>query len=87
MSIIVVGYFIFLYLNVHILHIDNFLVSIISEIMIMPMLVSELILFLLSMTQSIIDKFKINNYSFWTSIILLISIIFTWGSLIIDGVI
>ena len=85
-TIVLVGYFIFMYLEVYVgykLGIDKF--DIVKEMMNrpipIPVLIFESILFLISIIQCIVDRFKIKTYSFWTFIILLISMVFTWETI------
>ena len=83
-TIAIVGYFIFLFLNWHVFHLRYILLDFIQEIVTIPLFILQVPLFLFSATLWGMDRFKIRSYSFWSSIILLISISLTLIPFIIE---
>jgi hypothetical protein len=79
-SLVVVGYFLFLFLNAYLIKSKFVLIGVFQELITIPMLLGQLILFGFSIKYSISDKFSMKKYSTWSFIILLVSILSTWGS-------
>ena len=75
-TILIIGYFVFITVNQYIIKSNNFWLGFIRELITIPLLIFQIFLFLITIIQCIINKFKIKTYSFLTFIILLISIIF-----------
>ena len=74
LSCVVVGYFSFLFINAYVLKSNFFLISVIAEIITIPMMLLQFVIFILSIFNMIKDKFQgENTYSFWSFLILLIS--------------
>ena len=71
-------YFIFDYLNYHIFHLDvslfwiTIFFGVINEII--PLVFIQVVLLLISFILWVMNQFKIKTYSFWSCVILLISI-------------
>ena len=82
-SLVLLGYFSLLYLNGYVIKSDAFAIQFVQELLTVPMLLVEFILFFLALTLWIRDKFSVKHYSFWTFLIVFISSLFTWGSFLI----
>ena len=85
-SLGVIAYFCFLLLNAYIIHSRFVLIGFIQEILTLPLLLFQLILFVFSLTYCIKDKFRIKTYSFWSFLFLLVSNSYFLGSLIISKI-
>lgn len=79
----IAGYFLLLCINAYILKSDFILIGYFQELLTIPMLLIQLFLFIFSIKYCIKDKFRVNKYPFWTFFVLLVSILFTFGSLLI----
>jgi len=82
-SFAITSYFSFIYLNHYYFHINIVLLGVFQEMLLIPLMVLQLVLLYLSVTNFITAKFSLKTYSFPTVCILLISSIFTWGSFIV----
>lgn len=82
-SLVLLGYFSLLYLNGYIIKSDSFVIEFLQELLTVPMLLIELVLFFLALVLWVRDKFSVKSYSFWTFLIVFISSFFTWGSFLI----
>ena len=83
LSLCIVLYFSFLFANAYIIKSDNIIIGYIQNTITIPMLLTQLILFIISVKHCIRDKFKLREYSFWAFVILFISNIVTLGSIIL----
>jgi len=81
LSFCIAGYFLLLFINAYIIKSNFILIGIFQELLTIPMLIVLLFLFILSVKYSVADKFRIKKYSFWTFLILLVTILLTFGSL------
>ena len=83
LSLVVSIYFLFLYLNAYILRWDFVLIGVFQELLTIPVMLGELILLFFSIRGFILSKYLFKSYSFGATIILLINILYTWGSFFI----
>lgn len=81
-SFSVAGYFCLLCLNTYVIKSDFILIGIFQEMLTLPLIFFQMILFVFSILHCIKDKFRVMTYSFWSFIILLGSNLFILNSLI-----
>ena len=82
-SLIISGYFAFLFLNTYVIKLENVIIGVIQELVTIPALLILLFLFFFSIKRSIRDKFSIKEYSFWAFGVLFVTVIVTFGSFVI----
>ena len=78
-SLIISGYFAFLFLNAYVIKLENVIIGVIQELVTIPALLILLFLFFFSIKRSIRDKFSIKEYSFWAFVVLFVTVIVTFG--------
>ena len=78
-SLIISGYFAFLFLNAYVIKLENVIIGVIQELVTIPALLILLFLFFFSIKRSIRDKFSIKEYSFWAFVVLFVMVIVTFG--------
>lgn len=83
-SLAVVCYFGFVYLNHYFFKIDFVLLGVIQEMMLFPLMALQLVLLLLAIKNLITAQFPFKTYSFLTVCVLLTSSILTWGSFFVQ---
>lgn len=81
-SFAVVGYFCLLYLNAYFIKSDLVLIGWFQELLTIPFILFQFILLILSILYNTKDKFRVNRYSFWSFLILLINNLFVICSFI-----
>ena len=85
-SLGVVGYFCLLCLNANMIKSDFVLIGVFQELLTLPLLLVQLILFILSIIYCINNKFRFKSYSLWAFFILLVGNSIFLGSLIIGWI-
>lgn len=83
-SLAIVSYFGFVYLNHTYFKIDFVLLGVFQEMMLFPLMALQLVLLLFSIKNLIAANFPLKTYSFLTVCVLLTSSILTWGSFFIE---
>lgn len=81
-SLLFVAYFSFLFLNAYIIKSDATFIGVFQELLTIPMLIAELLLFAFSIKRSLEQGFSLKSYSFWTVFIFFVLVMVTWGSFI-----
>lgn len=81
-SFAVVGYFCLLYLNAYFIKSDLVFIGWFQELLTIPFILFQFILLILSILYNTKDKFRVNRYSFWSFLILLINNLFVICSFI-----
>ncbi len=82
LSLGVVGYFCLLYLNAYVIKSDFVLIEFFQEILTLPLICVQFVLFIFSIIYCIRDRFRIKTYSFWMFFILLVNNSFVIGSFV-----
>jgi hypothetical protein len=82
-SFAIAGYFLLLYINGYIIKSEHILIGFFQNLLTIPMLIIQLLALFVSIKFCIKEKFQIKKYSFWAFFILLISSLFTLGSIFI----
>lgn len=85
-SIGVFCFFLFLVLNAYIFKLKWVLIGFFQELLTIPTILSQPFLLYFAIKFWRTDNFSMNTYSFWASLILVITIIFTFGSFIVAKV-
>jgi hypothetical protein len=89
-SLGVVGYFCFLWLNAYVIHLDFYkdvsILGFFGEILTLPLLLFQLVLLVLSIIYCIKDKFRLKTYSFLSFLILLVSNVYFLGNLLVSKI-
>ncbi len=80
LSLLVMGYFSFLYLNAYIIKSDLVIIGFLQELVTIPLMILQLFFLVLSVKIWFKDQYSIKSYSFGATVILLLSNVFTWGS-------
>lgn len=83
-SLAVVSYFGFLYLNHSYFKIDVVLLGVFQEMMLFPLMALQLVLLFFAFQNLVTAKFSLKNYSFPTACLLLVSSVLTWGSFVVE---
>ena len=83
-SIIASLFLLFIYLNSTILKLNYILIGVFQELLTIPCILIQPVLLFLSLRRFIKIKFKVKSYTFYTLILSLMTMILTWGSLIIN---
>lgn len=82
-SLAVILYFCLLYLNAYCVKSEIVLIGWFQELLTIPFILFQFILLILSILYCIKGKFRVNSYSFWSFIILLINTLFViWSFLL-----
>lgn len=79
-SLCVVGYFCLLCLNAYVVKSDFILIGFVQELLTLPLILFQLVLFILSILHCMKDQFRIKRYSFWSFFVLLVSNLFVFIS-------
>lgn len=80
LSIILIIYFGFLFLNVYVLKLEYTLIGVFQEILTIPLMLLSPVLLVFSIRNFIAKRYAIVSYAFLTIILLISLIIVTWGS-------
>lgn len=83
-SLIIVGYFCMLYLNAYCIKSNSIIIGWFQELLTIPFLLFQFVLLIISILYCMKDKFRVNEYSFWSFFILLLNNIFIVYSLFSD---
>ena len=83
-SIVASLFLLFIYLNSTILKLNYILIGVFQELLTIPCILIQPVLLFLSLRRFIKIKFKVKSYTFYTLILSLMTMILTWGSLIIN---
>ena len=83
-SLAVVFYFGFVYLNHSYFKIDFVLLGVFQEMMLFPLMVLQLVLLFFSLQNLFSTQFSFKTYSFPTVCLLLTSSLLTWGSFFVE---
>ncbi len=83
LSLIIIVYFVILITNAYIIKCENTLVRVIQEYLTLPILLSQLVILGVSIKFVMEDKFKVKTYSFWTFVLMFISSLCTFLSIIL----
>ncbi|SKB71095.1 hypothetical protein SAMN05660776_2632 [Salegentibacter holothuriorum] len=81
-SLFIVGYFGFLYLNYHLFKLNYILLGVVMEMITIPLALAQFILLIISFRYWRKEHFRIKNYSFWAFLILLLNCTWTLSSYI-----
>jgi hypothetical protein len=84
LCIISLIYFTLLFSNTYFFNFQHLLIGVFQEILTIPFLIGLLVLLIFSIKDGLSNKFSFKHYSIWSLLILIIIIIITWGSFIIQ---
>ena len=79
-SLFLILYFGFLFLNTYVLKLEYTMISVLQEILTIPMMLLSLILLFFSIRNFVVKHFTIVSYAFLTILLLVSLIVVTWGS-------
>ncbi len=77
LSTAIVLYFLFLYFNASMLHLDFIWMGVMQELLTLPLLMFQVFLFVLAFRQTWNEKFSLDNYAFWALLLLTVCCFFT----------
>lgn len=80
LSVVLVLYFLFLYLNMYVFHLEYTFIGIIQEVVTLPLLAILLLFLGLSLRRTISERFSLVTYAFWSFLLLMVCTTFTIGS-------
>ncbi len=81
-SLVVVIYFIFLYVNSYIVKAEYVLIGVLQESLTIPMLIIQFILLIIVINRCISNKFDVKTYTFFAFIMLIVNSLFVLFSFI-----
>lgn len=86
LSILIAGYFGFLYLNAKVLRWNSLFLQFVVELFTILFLIGQVALFIIAAIYWKKDKFSIKTYSFWALLVLLFNSLWTIGLLVVSRI-